>query len=125
MKTRSLVRAPKIKVPLFESGDVVFCDSIESWNAVHDRLGVDAGEGLTNGASHTLRSGSGTVHIIGVFNGSVSTLAHECSHVAFDICGIVGVTVTPGEANETFCYLISRLVDFGGKWMQKPAINAG
>lgn len=118
-------RLPRMKVPLFDSGDVIFCNSIEAWEALHNQLRADGGRGLTNGASHTISSRAGTLHIIGVFNGKISTLAHECSHIAFDICGIVGVPVSAGEANETFCYLISRLVEFGSRHMQKPAVVAG
>ena len=41
----------------------------------------------------------------GVFNGKArSTIAHECSSQAFDICpSRVGVDVEPGRANETYC----------------------
>lgn len=125
MKPPKLGKLPKMKVPLFETGEVVFCADIDEWMDLHNRIGVDSGSDLTNGASQTLHNKDmGTLHVIGVFNGRTSTLAHECAHIAFDICSNVGVTVQPGEANETYCYLISRLVEFCGKRMKKPASSA-
>lgn len=124
MKKTTTGKLPKMKVPLFETGEVVFCADINEWLNLHNRLGVDAGGELTNGASRTLHNDATVrLHIIGVFNGKESTLAHECAHIAFDICSCAGVTVQPGEANETYCYLISRLVDFCGKRMKKPALT--
>ena len=107
-------------VPLFECGEVIFCQSWNDWSELHDRINVDGGEHTGNGASHTVSSVKGTLFIIGVFNGSWSTLAHECAHIAFDVCKKVGVTVEPGLPNETFCYLISRLVAFCESEMKKP-----
>lgn len=110
----------KMKVPLFENGVIAFCPSIQHWEDLHRRLKVDGGEELTKGASRTLRhKAHGTLYVIGVFNGKQSTLAHECAHIAFDICSDVGVNAAPGEANETFCYLMSRLVEFCSENMEK------
>lgn len=50
----------------------------------------------------------------------LSTIAHECAHMAFDICSRVGVDVEPGRANETYCYLMSRLVEFCERHIKKP-----
>ncbi|WKM72889.1 hypothetical protein Q2T70_03835 [Klebsiella oxytoca] len=114
------MKPQKMKVPLFENGSVVFCTSIQEWHELHRGLKVDGGDDLTNGASRTLRHKThGSLYIIGVFNGKHSTVAHECAHVAFDICSDVGVTVQPGCANETYCYLLSRLVEFCSKRMEK------
>jgi hypothetical protein len=109
-----------MKVPLFECGDVVFCRSWDEWNKLHAGLGADGGQAYGYGASRTLSSESGTIFIIGVFNSKSSTLAHECAHIAFDICKRVGVVVEQGRANETYCYLISSLFDFCDKQMKKP-----
>lgn len=111
---------PKMNVPLFESGVVVFCRDFESWQDIHHKLGIEQHDDSSNGLSHTMTSQQGTLHIIGVFNGKLSTLAHECAHMAFDICSRVGVEVEPGRANETYCYLISRLVEFCERHIKKP-----
>ncbi len=101
-----------MKIPLFESGYVVYCDSWDNWCSLHEKLGIDSGDSFVNGMSHTVSNNEAVLHIIGVFNGRESTLAHECAHMAFDICHRVGVSVETGAANETFCHLISRLMDF-------------
>lgn len=49
--------------------------------------------------------------MLGVFNGSAATLAHEASHVAFEICSIVGLPTPNDQTNETFCYLVQRIVE--------------
>lgn len=112
MKKLSIGKLPKMTVPLFESGTIVFCSDFSEWHSLHGKLGIDTEDTGSNGLSHTLSSDKGTLHIIAVFNGKLSTLAHECAHMAFDICNRVGVEVEPGRANETYCYLISRLVEF-------------
>lgn len=103
---------PSMRVPLFESGYIVFCDSLDKWVDLHNRLGVYAGDGEANGMSHTVSNDGYVIHIIGLFNGKSSTLAHECAHMAFDICHRVGVNVEAGAENETFCHLVSRMVEF-------------
>lgn len=111
---------PVMLVPLFESGYIVFCNTWEKWEALHNSLRVCHGEEGSNGMSHTVSSGKGILHIVGVFNGKSSTLAHECTHAAFDICHRVGIDIDTGAANETFCHLVSRLVEFGDRYIRKP-----
>ena len=101
-----------MKVPLFESGYIIYCGSWDDWGSLHEKLGIDGGDSFVNGASRTVTNAQCVLHIIGVFNGKSSTLAHECAHMAFDICHRVGVSVETGSANETFCHLISRMIDF-------------
>lgn len=109
MKKVNIGNVPKMLVPLFESGTIVFCRDFPEWQRLHQKLGVDVHDSDANGASHTMSSENGVLHVIGVFNGKLSTIAHECAHMAFDICSRVGVDVEPGRANETYCYLMSRL----------------
>lgn len=111
---------PHIEVPLFCCGEIVFCNGWQMWSAIHDLLDADPGSELCNGASRTFSSNEGVLHIIGLFNGENSTLAHECAHMAFDICSRVGVDIEQGGANETFCHLVSRLVHFCEQQMKKP-----
>lgn len=120
MKKLNLGKLPKMSVPLFESGLVVFCRDFTEWRQLHRRLNIELHDTGSNGASHTLSSELGVLHIIAVFNGKLSTLAHECAHMAFDICSQVGVVVEPGRANETYCYLMSRLVEFCEPHIKKP-----
>ncbi|MFA8126311.1 hypothetical protein, partial [Escherichia coli] len=120
MKKVNIGNVPKMLVPLFESGTIVFCRDFPEWQRLHQKLGVDVHDSDANGASHTMSSENGVLHVIGVFNGKLSTIAHECAHMAFDICSRVGVDVEPGRANETYCYLMSRLVEFCERHIKKP-----
>ena len=120
MKKVNIGNVPKMLVPLFESGTIVFCRDFPEWQRLHQKLGVDVHDSDANGASHTMSSENGVLHVIGVFNGKLSTIAHECAHMAFDICSRVGVDVEPGRANETYCYLMSRLVEFSERHIKKP-----
>jgi hypothetical protein len=49
------------------------------------------------------------LYLIGIFNGDIATLVHECAHVTFYTCRDVGVSIDPDEANETYCYLLDRM----------------
>ncbi|MCN9006739.1 hypothetical protein MLP03_02570 [Escherichia coli] len=120
MKKVNIGNVPKMLVPLFESGTIVLCRDFPEWQRLHQKLGVDVHDSDANGASHTMSSENGVLHVIGVFNGKLSTIAHECAHMAFDICSRVGVDVEPGRANETYCYLMSRLVEFCERHIKKP-----
>ena len=74
-----------------------FVETFQNGNACIKKLGVDVHDSDANGASHTMSSENGVLHVIGVFNGKLSTIAHECAHMAFDICSRVGVDVEPEE----------------------------
>jgi hypothetical protein len=92
----------------------------KGWEHAHTALGSVACCQGRKGAANTFRflRVSRDVHLIGVFDGLYSTLAHEFAHIAFDICQDAGVRVVPGETNETFCYLLDALFAFGEKHMK-------
>ncbi|EFB4764029.1 protein NinF [Escherichia coli] len=35
----------------------------------------------------------------------------KCAHVCFYVCSDVGVTTRPEDANETYCYMLDRMVN--------------
>ena len=74
------------------------------------------------GAANTFRhtGGGKDIYLLGVFDGRVSTLAHEAAHIVFDICRTVGVEIEAGRANETFCYLLDAIVSFASEHMKEP-----
>lgn len=111
---------PGIPVPLFDSADVYFCFSREDWENAHNSLGSNSACQDRRGAANTFRSlnRQRDIHLVGVFDGRCSTLAHECAHIIFDICDHAGVRVVTGEANETFCYLLDALFAFGEKHLK-------
>lgn len=113
-----------MKVPLFESGDVYLCRNIDEWNNVFRSLNLsDDIQPDIVGRSTVFRNESGhCLYLIGIFNGSMATLSHESAHTAFNICNDVGVDVKPGLANETFCYLLTRLVEFGEKHIKNHSV---
>ena len=72
----------------------------------------------SDGVTHQLSDEDGTAMLIliGWFKPyCISTLAHECSHAAFRICGDHGVVLEP-DNNEVHAYLLSGMMDhFMGK----------
>jgi hypothetical protein len=52
------------------------------------------------------------LYLIGVFDNSIITLAHECAHATFYCGSEVGVTVKTDGANETYCYLLDRMFSY-------------
>ncbi len=117
-----LNQLPKLEVPLFQSGLVYVCRTPEEWAAAHEGLGAERYMTDRRGAANTFRhlSGGQDIHLLGIFDGSPSTLAHEAAHIVFDICHSVGVEVKGGRANETFCYLLDAIVAFAAQKLKEP-----
>ncbi|STL87819.1 Uncharacterised protein [Escherichia coli] len=57
------------------------------------------------------KTGAVQCYLIGVFDQQIATLVHECAHVCFYVCSDVGVTTRPEDANETYCYMLGRMVN--------------
>lgn len=97
-------------VPLF-GGEVVLCRSRDEWAyamrhyKVEDDVSGHAGRCIQLCDKDTNERS----YLIGVFNGSVSTLVHELAHAVFFILGVHGVETEQGRTNETFCYLLGHL----------------
>ncbi|OOH91875.1 hypothetical protein BMT54_01835 [Pasteurellaceae bacterium 15-036681] len=113
-------RLPKMVVPLFDNSLIYLCLSKDEWCKAHQYFGVEADKLDRRGAANTFRSMSGQqdIHLLGVFDGRVSTLAHEAAHIVFDICHLVGVEVESGKANETFCYLLDKICQFSEPYLK-------
>lgn len=110
---------PQMTIPLFESGQVYFCGTRKDWKYAHEVMGSNANMLDRRGGANTFKSMDGglDVHLLGVFDDSASTLAHESAHLVFDICETVGVDIEKGKANETFCHLLDKIVEFGNQQM--------
>ena len=105
-------KLPRYFVPLFHCANVYLCTSWVEWEQACNHLGVESGDNeMMAGATQTyFNTESGeNLYLIGVFNNDMATLVHECAHVAFYICRDVGVTTRPGDANETYCYMLDRM----------------
>ncbi len=119
---QTLDQLPKLEVPLFRSGAVYICRTVEQWTQAHEALGAEPKMMGRAGAANTFRhlSGGQDVYLLGIFDGRSSTLAHEAAHIVFDICHSVGVEVEGGKANEPFCYLLDAIVGFADQILNEP-----
>ena len=79
MKKVNIGNVPKMLVPLFESGTIVFCRDFPEWQRLHQKLGVDVQDSDANGASHTMSSENGVLHVIGEFIGKQEKKTNELS----------------------------------------------
>jgi hypothetical protein len=105
-------KLPSYLIPLFKSANVYLCCSREEWKQACDFLGGDTGSIEMLGGATTAYTNAEAVenlYLLGVFNGDVATLVHECAHVAFYTCRDVGVVIDTDAANETYCYLLDRM----------------
>jgi len=67
--------------------------------------------GYADGVTHQLETEDEMLILIGWFKPwKVSTLAHECSHAAFRICGRIGIDLE-FDNNEAHAYLLSDMMD--------------
>ncbi len=118
------LKLPKMKVPLFHCGTIYFCRNTTEFEYFFNVVDAEMPNTRTlNGLSsnYTNTKTGERIFLIALFNNSISTLAHEISHIAFNICDVVGVEVTEKKANETFCYLVGNIMDFALKHLEKPA----
>lgn len=107
-------RLPRLEIPLFQCGFIYLCQNHQDWELAHEEMGSPAALMDRRGGSNAFRnlSGGQDIYILGIFDGSAATAAHEAAHIVFDICHSVGVSVECGKANETFCYLLDAIVEF-------------
>ncbi|MBF4177252.1 hypothetical protein [Lelliottia nimipressuralis] len=105
-------KLPHHLVPLFECANVYLCRTRNEWRQACAVLGISPGDiEALSGATVPVRNieTGENLYLLGVFNGDTSTLAHECAHIAFYVCGDVGVSTVPGESNESYCYLLDKV----------------
>lgn len=98
-------------VPIF-GGTVVLCNTPKQFTDCEMYLTHQNRSDLPlGGVCASMRGSKGDrMYLVGVFDKTIATLAHELAHACFFILGDVGVRVEPGERNETFCYLLSYLL---------------
>lgn len=105
-------KLPRYFVPLFNSANVYLARSKDEWEAACIHMKVDpSGIAMLGGACRHYQNEetNENLYLIGVFNGDIGTLVHECAHATFYCCNDVGVSVDTGAANETYCYLLDRM----------------
>jgi hypothetical protein len=99
-------------VPIY-GGTIVLCKSKSEYEQAESYLKVhDESRELPNGGvCQTLINERGNrMYLVGVFDKSSATLAHELAHACFFICRDVGIPTPAGDANEAFCYLLGYLM---------------
>ena len=112
---------PSALIPLFKSGKVYVCKNKQAWPDAHQTLGVIPKLLDRCGGANTFKNSETgqTIHLLGWFDGNLSTLVHEAAHLVFDICADVGIDIQVGKANETYCYLLDWMIGFVEKTNQK------
>ncbi|CNL09521.1 hypothetical protein [Yersinia aldovae] len=104
-------KPPTYQVPLFNCADIVLLRQREEATDYFSRLGLEFDLAGFNGFAYTyLAEGKPPLLIIGVFLHEPQILAHEACHTAFEICNHVGVPTPNDTQNETFCYLVQRIM---------------
>ncbi|MGK6418613.1 hypothetical protein ACFGD2_021320 [Citrobacter freundii] len=117
-------KLPRYLIPLFHCANVYLCLSREEWHLATDALGCPRSDIKTlAGATRTYCNTETreNLYLLGVFNGDMATLAHECAHIAFYVCRDTGVAIREDGANETYCYLVGELFKFAAGYLKKPA----
>lgn len=106
-----------MEIPIY-GGKIVLCNTQEEFEACHAWSGIPRGQRLPGGGTCSqliISNEDGSrrgrpIYLVGVFDGSTSTLAHEIAHACFFILEDVGIEITQGGSNEAFCYLLQDLL---------------
>jgi len=98
-------------VPLY-GGEVHLILSRKQMQAAADAYGAKINAEGFAGQFARLERGGGRErrYLIGVYEGGLSTLAHELGHAALDILQVAGIDAHSGNG-EPFCYLLGHLFD--------------
>ncbi|ROS20952.1 hypothetical protein [Raoultella terrigena] len=111
MAKKKWPKPPEYRVPLFNNAKVVLLRSRDEADDYLSRLGLEFDTTGYDGFAYDHRKGRKIpLLIIAVFLHEPSVLAHEVCHIAFDICNHVGVPTPNDEMNETYCYLVQRIL---------------
>lgn len=97
-------KLPYYLIPLFGNAYAYLCRSEDEWEQACASIDCPPGNvrGMAGLAQTFHDEDSGKVmYLLGVFNGGMATLVHECAHVSFYVCRDTGVTTNPEDANET------------------------
>lgn len=63
------------------------------------------------GITYKTETESGSLKfLVGIFDGSIGTVVHECTHIAIHIATHTGWEITV-SSSEPFCYLLDNLVE--------------
>ncbi|KVO11730.1 hypothetical protein [Burkholderia ubonensis] len=99
-----------MQIPLFE-GEVHLCRTREEWDAAMARFrGDQFASPRAAGMCFPFSSAAdGAVYLVGVFDRSIATLAHEALHAVVFILKEAGVPVS-SENDEVMAYLLAHLM---------------
>jgi hypothetical protein len=115
-------KLPSYLVPLFQCATIYLCRSKQEYIDAMKAIGCSAdGISLNNGlCRHFVNdSSSENFYIVGVFDGKLSTLVHECAHATFFCCSDAGVDIDASKANETYCYILDRMFTHFAPFLQE------
>ncbi|EHM1384080.1 hypothetical protein KFS98_003567 [Salmonella enterica] len=102
----------KMRVPLFNCATILFFnDPSEAIAYIKKISGNDFTFNGYDGFEWMYETEDKVYIILATFNKSVATLAHEAAHATFEICNIVQTRVSEDRDNETFCYLLQRIME--------------
>lgn len=91
-------------------GTLVFTVEREEWNRLYVKRDGANVERYQTSAGLTWDDEG--YHLVGVFDGTIKTLAHEMGHATMDILNHARTgNYTEGHNQEQFCYLLGHLVE--------------
>ncbi|WP_413724665.1 hypothetical protein [Sodalis sp. RH16] len=103
---------PEMRTPLFNCARIVLLrDREQAAKYIKKLTGEEFDFSGYDGFEMERAAKNRRTIMLGVFNDSAATLAHEAGHVAFEICSIVGIPTPNDHTNETFCYLVQRIME--------------
>lgn len=98
----------KIEIPLY-GGELRITTSRRKLNKACEKLDEDPIADDYHGVTVITSNEEGRLYLVGVFDKTPTTLAHEIAHVCFAVLGYVGVDARD-SMGEAFCYLHTHLM---------------
>lgn len=105
---------PRMLVPLYECGHIVLVTDREKAEQIIHSVGAWQDLRGHGGLAQYIQNDitGENIFLLGIFRDEVGIIAHESCHITFFIHEFIGEGISTSTANEPFCHLLDKIVEW-------------